>query len=734
MRVNTTENRQVELLAPAGSLQSFAAAMEAGADAVYIGAPELNARNLARHFSLAEIAAMVEDVRRRRKKLYVAMNSLAKEEELKRVFSQLSFFATIGVDGLIVQDVGIASLARQYFPGLPLHASTLMTAHNSLAVEAIFARGFKRVVLARELTIEEIGAIHRRCPGELEVFVHGAMCFSYSGLCLFSSYQGGKSGLRGRCVQPCRRRYTVEGGARRSGGYLFSMHDMQAIDLLPALIGAGVCSFKIEGRMRPASYVEKVVTAYRMVLDRPAEPEAVDEARTLLESALGRKSSTGFFLSKQPESLLSPEHSGNTGVFIGKIEAVRGRRIRCLLRQPLVRGDRLRLHQERSGERVAFTLQAISCREQKRSSARAGEQVTIEVPAKASKGDSLFLVDAAASRKKEGARSAVLPEVKKIPAARLLQNDRSQALLDDFYKRRKVPAPAAKVAKHRISGSGGSRQKRGRKGSRAAVLPYFLRIDDFAPLRQRLERKPLGYIVVLNPATLAQFGKSRLPGPLRQQILWGLPPIIDEENLPFYRQEIGNLIGKGFTSWQISHLSHLDLFDPARQKGRHRRQPLVLYGHYTLNICNSAALFVYEKAGLQGLQIAVETDRENLSAVAAKSGKTVLGMMVYGFPPLFTARLRQEAALPYGKIIVSPKREKFRVLQEFGQTVVTAAHPFCLLDRQEELERAKISFVVIDLTGTRMSRKDWQELNRMLKRGWCGSQPTDKFNFAGTLQ
>ncbi|MEJ2689991.1 MAG: hypothetical protein P8130_08580, partial [Deltaproteobacteria bacterium] len=250
--------------------------------------------------------------------------------------------------------------------------------------------------------------------------------------------------------------------------------------------------------------------------------------------------------------------------------------------------------------------------------------------------------------------------------------------------------------------------------------------------RQRLERRPQGYIVVLQRETLTQFEKGRLPAPVRQHLVWGLPPIIDEENLPFYRQTIGNLIGQGFNSWQISHLSHLRLFDTMRQKGRGRRQPLILHGHYTLNILNSAALYFYEIAGLQGLQIAVETDVSNLGDLTSHGTRTPFGMTVYGFPPLFTARLQH--AMPYGKIVVSPKKEKFRVVKQCGQTVVIASQPFCLLDRQEELARARLDFVVVDLTGTRMSRQDWQALNRMLKRGWCGSRPASRFNFDGSLQ
>jgi len=199
----------MELLAPAGTLPAFEAALEEGADAVYIGAPGLNARALARDFTFAEIAAMTGYAHAQGKKVYVAMNSLVKENEIRLALETLSMLASIGPDALIIQDLGILYLVHRFFPALKVHASTLMTVNTAMAAEYLKGLGFERIVLARELSLEEIQTIHRRTDVPLEIFIHGAMCFSYSGLCRFSSLHGGRSSLRGQCVQPCRRRYDL---------------------------------------------------------------------------------------------------------------------------------------------------------------------------------------------------------------------------------------------------------------------------------------------------------------------------------------------------------------------------------------------------------------------------------------------------------------------------------------------------------------------------------------------
>jgi putative protease len=185
------QKQKPELLAPAGSINVFEKAIEAGADAVYIGAPALNARALSRDFTMAEIAAMIKFAHEKEVKLYLAANSLLKENEIPQAVETLAMLEELQPDALIIQDLGIYYLCRNYFPRLRIHASTLLGAHNSLTVQQFQSMGFERVVLARELSVKEIGAIARKSKVELEVFIHGALCFSYSGLCILSSYLGG---------------------------------------------------------------------------------------------------------------------------------------------------------------------------------------------------------------------------------------------------------------------------------------------------------------------------------------------------------------------------------------------------------------------------------------------------------------------------------------------------------------------------------------------------------------
>ena len=393
-----TPATDLELLAPAGTLAAFEAALEAGADAVYVGAPGLNARALARDFTFAEIAAMTHHAHGLGKRLYVAMNSLVKEGELRLALENLEAFARIGPDALIIQDLGLLHLARRFFPELRLHASTLMTVTNSLAASWFGSHGFRRVVLARELSLAEIRTIGEQSGVELEIFIHGAMCFSYSGLCRFSSLHGGKSSLRGQCVQPCRRRYDwLPSGKRaaaaggRGGGYLFSMNDLSGIDHLAGARDAGVVSLKIEGRLKSVEYVRSTVRAYRLALDAlDAAPERrarlLAEAHRCLDESMGRKRSPGFFVAGRQDGLIVPHLSGNTGEVVGRVvrlEVPGGRKapgaaaVQVELKAPLRLGDRLRLYDERTDGRWSFTLRRIEAGGRSVEQARAGQTVRI---------------------------------------------------------------------------------------------------------------------------------------------------------------------------------------------------------------------------------------------------------------------------------------------------------------------------------------------------------------------
>ena len=230
----------VELLAPAGNIESLDAAIGEGADAVYLGLKSFNARMRATNFAWNQFEAAVESLHRQNKKIYVTVNTVYEERETERLYRFLSYLNEVGPDGLIVQDYAVMRMAQEFFPNLELHASTQMNVESSNAVKLLQKEGLKRMVLARELGLDEISKIKAETGAELEVFVHGALCVSESGLCLFSSFLGGKSANRGMCAQACRRFYTAEvpGGIKQ--GYYFSPCDLQLIDQIPALIEAGV--------------------------------------------------------------------------------------------------------------------------------------------------------------------------------------------------------------------------------------------------------------------------------------------------------------------------------------------------------------------------------------------------------------------------------------------------------------------------------------------------------------
>ena len=668
-----------ELLAPAGSLEAFEAAVRAGADAVYVGAPACNARNLGRDLSLAEIAAMREHARNNRVRLYIAMNSLVREDELDNAFRLLAAWRELDVDGVIVQDLGLVRLARRHFPHLPLHASTLMGTHNSLGVRRLAALGFSRVVLARELTLEEIGRIAEQADVELEVFVHGAMCFSYSGFCLLSSFYGGRSGLRGECVQPCRRQYRWRGGQR---GYALSMRDLDGADAVEQLWRCGVRSLKIEGRMRPAAYVERVVAAYRLLLDHPGDGSARREAAALLARAGGRPTASGFFFSPRPKEALLVKRSGNTGLFVGRVQRAGGGRCAVRLRQPVRLGDRLRLHRQASGDRQAFTVRHLESAGRRVRGARPGTVVWLTIAAEA--GDELYKVAEAEDRRQRSSLDVALFR----PLARRL-----------------AALPVS-------PGTGDGPMPPGDNKSRPAGqrLRWYVRSE--------IGGRPAGKggrIVLLDRRSF-----SRLPSRPPQGVALALPPVIDEADIPWYHDICRRLTERGWRRWQIGQLGHLELFAGAG--------PLEFWSAATLNVLNSEAARLLAEQGVRHIEVAVETDRQNLAALVRRCPELSLGMTVRGFVPLAVSRLAVDR-LPAQRIF-SPKHEELAMVKRFGRLVVIAAdRPLDLTGLVDELARLGLAFVVDDLLCRPAGRADGRRRGRSGRR-----QRGSTFNYLGRLR
>ncbi len=260
--------KEIELLSPAGNFECLKAAVQNGADAVYFGANKFNARVNSTNFNKEELKEAIEYAKLRNVKTHLTLNILIQNDEFKDALELVKYVYELGIDAVIVQDLGLAKEIIKNFPGLEVHSSTQMTTYNLEGVKQLEKLGFNRAVLARELTLEEIKKICKDSKMDIEIFIHGALCICYSGQCLMSSLIGGRSGNRGKCAGTCRLPYTLlKDKTIQEKGYLLSSKDVCTLDILPEIINSGVKSLKIEGRMKSPEYVAIVTSIYRKYID-----------------------------------------------------------------------------------------------------------------------------------------------------------------------------------------------------------------------------------------------------------------------------------------------------------------------------------------------------------------------------------------------------------------------------------------------------------------------------------
>ncbi len=417
----------IELLAPAGSSEAFTAAVNSGADAVYLGGRQFGARAYAANFDDDQLATVVRDAHLRGVKIYVTVNTLVDNSEIPALAAYLRHLYEIGVDAILIQDAGVLAVARQVVPRLPLHASTQMTVHNIEGVKFLAEHGISRVVLARELSLDAIRHICAHSLLEIETFIHGALCVSYSGQCLMSSMIGGRSGNRGRCAQPCRLPYTLvdTGGknvlaGRDAGEYLLSPKDFNTIEHIPELIAAGVVSFKIEGRMKRAEYVAVVVDCYRRAIDSclagrgdfavPAQDQK-DMAQIF-----NRGFTTAYLYGKQGREMMSDRRPNNRGVRIGRVLEYdpRAKTAAIKLDEPLAVGDIVEFW-VKVGGRANTTVTAICVDGREVTAAPAQAVAVIPVAGAVRPGDRVFKTfDAALMAKARAGFDAANP-LRRVP-------------------------------------------------------------------------------------------------------------------------------------------------------------------------------------------------------------------------------------------------------------------------------------------------------------------------------
>ncbi len=334
--------KKVEILAPAGSFECLIAALKSGADAIYVGGDRFGARANANNFTLEELKQAIDLVHLHGKQLYLTVNTLLKEKELREeLYDYLLPLYVHGIDAVIVQDLGVLTYIREQFPKLAIHASTQMTVTNLLGAKFLEEQGVERVVTSRELSIEEVSEISHNTELEIESFVHGALCYSFSGQCLYSSMIGGRSGNRGQCAQPCRLPYKVQD----KNDYFMSLKDICTLHEIPALIEAGVFSFKIEGRMKKPEYVASVTSMYRKYVDLylangKKNYRVLEEDMDLLRDIFNRGDFHGGYWKQHngPEMITNGKPS-HTGVPVVEIKNIKGRTTYGKVLKALHRGD-----------------------------------------------------------------------------------------------------------------------------------------------------------------------------------------------------------------------------------------------------------------------------------------------------------------------------------------------------------------------------------------------------------
>ncbi len=748
-----------EILSPAGSLEAFFAAMESGADAVYCGLKEFSARAKAKNFSLGDLEQMLGYARGRGRKIYVTLNTLVKERELPQLAETLSALEALQVDGVILQDLAVWRMAREHFPGLELHASTQMTIHNAAGVKMLEKMGFTRAVLARELSLAEIAAIRAQTTVELEHFIHGALCFSFSGQCYFSSYLGGKSGNRGRCAQPCRRRYRY----RQQDGYYFSPNDLSAIDLLPDLTKAGVISFKIEGRMKSAEYVANVVSAYRMALDAPSSgrSDAIREAKNLLKASFGRPPTQGFLPGGAPKDIAIPSVKGSTGRFLGEVSAVRGSEIAFKTRDRLHIGDRLRIQPKTDKAGTAFTVKTLKLGKQTVKKVSAGSFVNVPSPFsnQFKVGDGVFKVsseqaftmsDAACRRKLGAAPKAAAPlklDIQVGESELTLRGQAGASTLECRYPITSYPATEKGLSLEvlRAAFAQTAQEPLVLEELTAGELPAVV----IPPKRlKEIRRDFYRTLVQEHRSESKKAQRQKLATALKALLPAGAPRQDDQRQISVAIRDLrdvhiindpavdrvlvpltpANMQGLGRAGKRLSGRYDQVIWDLPLilldSQWRDYRQAVTTLvergfknfrlnnlGHfdlfdglegvelqtsYRLFSLNSQAALAWAQLGARETMLYIEDDRENLAELLQRDAGVSWGITAYASVPLITSRISIRGLRP-DTPVRSDRGEGYRV-SDRGLTVLNSETDFSLLGHLRELEGLGCNRFTLDLS------------------------------------
>ncbi len=580
-------------------------------------------------------------------KIDIALNTLIKQNELKKVIDIIYQLEQMGVDSVIVQDLAIADIANNFFPKINLHASSQMVIHNSIGAKVAEKHGFKRIILARELSLDEIESVKKSTALELEVFIHGALCYSLSGLCLASSYLGGFSGNRGRCTQVCRRRFTTG----NNSGFYFSAKDLCAIDHIINLKNIGIHGFKIEGRMRIPEYVYTVVSSYRKVIDNP---ELLNSTKKDLHYDFGRDKTTFFMKSPSQKNIIVSSHSLGTGIFLGAVNNVNKEYIEVDTNEKLNSGDKIRLHIQDRTDSYSTKINKIFRKKQRC-------RIYINNSSRAKNGDHIYLIN----RKKTSFQKLSDKQIKIMPIKFKKNCTFSRRIIKSYN-------PSKKSRSQNIENK------------------LYLRINNIEWLYLLKSTNCEGIIFQCQKGDFKRLSNnSKLYDLFSQKLIIALPPFIPEKDIPVWKKKINDLHKVGVNKWMCGQFGEKELL-PYEDK---------IYADSTIWSINRATQQFLKKSGFHFFSYSPEDDNFNLSATGDIYGL----IMLFSYIPVFISKIRP--MLPDNSFIKDNKGYAFFLKKQNGLYYLLGDKPFCLFHRRNKLNAIGIYNFVIDLSFLPAKRK-----------------------------
>jgi putative protease len=617
-----------EILAPAGNKDAFLAALAAGADAVYCGMKAFSARMAAQNFTIEELAAMADLARRENTKLYLTLNTMLKPDELQPFAAQLDLIQRhVNPNAIIAQDLAVAQIAKQVgFKG-EIHFSTLANVTMTRMLKRLPKTfGVQRVVLPRELSIEEIKLMAAACPADLslEIFIHGALCYGVSGRCYWSSYLGGKSGLRGRCVQPCRRHYAQ---GKRKNRY-FGCQDLSLDVLVKVLAGVPqIRAWKIEGRKKGPHYVYYTVTAYKMLRDEGHDAQIKKSAVQLLERALGRQGTHYHFLPQRPQNPIDTKAPSGSGLMVGVVQGGHQKPY-IVPRMELLAKDKLRIGYEDDAWHQTVDLTKVVPKKGK-------FYFKLYRGRRPANGSPVFLID-----RRETAIQAQIDQLE----AHLAGFKKAVEQKSGFALR--LPPPSPKK-------------------------PHVWLMHVRRNPGQRMRKTSLGLWVKFDQL-------HHLKKDDAKHTWWWLPPVIWPEYEARWQQHVTQLIQMGArrfvlnAPWQMALFRHSD--------------GLNLWAGPFCNIANPLAIRGFKMLGGQGVIVSPELGKTDLETLAGKSVLPV-GIVVSGFWPFCVSRVLADD-LKIDQPFVSPKGEQGWARRDNQLYWIYPNWPVDLRAAQEQLKKA----------------------------------------------